>query len=87
MRTIALLLQPGNNAFDVGVAIEVWGRDRTEHGVPPFELRTCARTREPVALERAACRRCPPTRWPGSPALTWWWCPAGRTGSLQWTRR
>ncbi|WP_163511290.1 GlxA family transcriptional regulator [Fodinicola acaciae] len=51
MRTVAMVLQPGNNAFDVGVVVEVWGKDRTEHGLPAFELRRCAATLDPVELE------------------------------------
>ncbi|MGW1010473.1 GlxA family transcriptional regulator [Streptomyces termitum] len=39
---IALLVFPGIRAFDVSVATEVWGADRRDRGVPPFELRRAA---------------------------------------------
>jgi transcriptional regulator GlxA family with amidase domain len=42
MRTIGLLVLPGARSFDVAVAGEVWGIDRTDHGIGPFELRVCA---------------------------------------------
>src|SRR4051794_38446903 len=38
MRSVGLLLLPGARAFDVAVAAEVWGSDRTAYGVPAFRL-------------------------------------------------
>ncbi|MBA3907300.1 MAG: AraC family transcriptional regulator, partial [Pseudonocardiales bacterium] len=48
MRVVGLLLLPGTRAFDVAVAAEVWGIDRTDSGVGPFELRMCGRGTEPL---------------------------------------
>ena len=42
MRVIGLLLLPASRSFDVAVAAEVWGMDRTDAGIGPFELRICA---------------------------------------------
>ncbi|MFD6075827.1 GlxA family transcriptional regulator [Streptomyces hydrogenans] len=39
---IALVCFPGIRAFDVSVVTEVWGTDRTDRGVPAFELRRAA---------------------------------------------
>ncbi|MEV2245020.1 helix-turn-helix domain-containing protein [Streptomyces sp. NPDC049970] len=39
---IALMAFPGVRAFDVSVITEVWGVDRTDRGVPAFELRRVA---------------------------------------------
>ncbi|WP_030761097.1 GlxA family transcriptional regulator [Streptomyces griseus] len=39
---IALLCFPGIRAFDVSVVTEVWGTDRTDRGVPAFDLRRVA---------------------------------------------
>ncbi|MGW1147687.1 GlxA family transcriptional regulator [Streptomyces sp. NPDC002454] len=47
---IALLAFPGIRAFDVSVATEVWGTDRTDLGVPAFELRRVAPDPTPVPL-------------------------------------
>lgn len=47
---IALVAFPGVRAFDVSVITEVWGVDRTDRGVPPFELRRTAAEPAPVAL-------------------------------------
>lgn len=47
---IALLAFPGIRAFDVSVITEVWGVDRTDRGVPAFELRRAAADPAPVAL-------------------------------------
>ncbi|WP_415949267.1 GlxA family transcriptional regulator [Streptomyces sp. KLOTTS4A1] len=49
-RRIALLAFPGIRAFDVSVITEVWGADRTDRGVPGFELRRVAAGPEPVAM-------------------------------------
>ncbi|UQS31333.1 helix-turn-helix domain-containing protein [Streptomyces fradiae] len=37
-----MLAFPGVRAFDVSVVTEVWGVDRADRGVPPFELRRAA---------------------------------------------
>ncbi|MFD9789492.1 GlxA family transcriptional regulator [Streptomyces sp. NPDC059070] len=47
---IALLAFPGIRAFDVSVITEVWGADRTDRGVPAFELRRVAADRTPVPM-------------------------------------
>ncbi|MGW4690352.1 GlxA family transcriptional regulator [Streptomyces sp. NPDC004244] len=47
---IALLAFPGIRAFDVSVITEVWGADRTDRGVPAFELRRVAAGPEPVPM-------------------------------------
>ncbi|MCZ7458743.1 GlxA family transcriptional regulator [Streptomyces sp. WMMC940] len=47
---IALLAFPGVRAFDVSVINEVWGVDRTDRGVPPFELRRAAAGSTPVPM-------------------------------------
>ncbi|QNE76687.1 helix-turn-helix domain-containing protein [Streptomyces finlayi] len=47
---IALLTFPGIRAFDVSVITEVWGVDRTDRGVPAFELRRAAADPAPVPL-------------------------------------
>lgn len=49
MRVVAVLLHDGMWTFDYGVAVEVWGVDRTEAGVPRFELRRCSIDRRTVA--------------------------------------
>jgi transcriptional regulator GlxA family with amidase domain len=36
-----MLLLPGSRIFDVAVVSEVWGIDRTDTGVPEFQLRIC----------------------------------------------
>ncbi|WP_308377737.1 helix-turn-helix domain-containing protein [Streptomyces sp. ISL-98] len=47
---IALLSFPGIRAFDVSVITEVWGVDRTDRGVPEFDLRRVAAERTPVPM-------------------------------------
>lgn len=47
---IALLAFPGIRAFDVSVITEVWGTDRTDRGVPVFDLRRVAEDRTPVPM-------------------------------------
>ncbi|MEU4796505.1 helix-turn-helix domain-containing protein [Streptomyces sp. NPDC023327] len=47
---MALLAFPGIRAFDVSVISEVWGTDRTDRGVPRFELRRVAADPAPVPL-------------------------------------
>lgn len=41
MRTVGLLLLPHSRTFDVAVAAEVWGVDRSDSGIGPFTLRIC----------------------------------------------
>ncbi|CAL9492771.1 GlxA family transcriptional regulator [Streptomyces sp. enrichment culture] len=55
---VAMLAFPGIRAFDVSVITEVWGVDRGDRGVPPFELR------------RAAADPTTPVPIPGGLALT-----------------
>ncbi|WP_433207193.1 GlxA family transcriptional regulator [Nocardia sp. CA-107356] len=47
---IAMLAFPGIRAFDVSVITEVWGVDRTDRGVPAFELHRVAASPEPVLM-------------------------------------
>ncbi|WAL97085.1 GlxA family transcriptional regulator [Streptomyces sp. Je 1-369] len=47
---IALLTFPGVRAFDVSVITEVWGTDRTDRGVPAFDLRRVAADPAPVPI-------------------------------------
>lgn len=47
---IALVAFPGVRAFDVSVITEVWGVDRTDRGVPAFDLRRVAADPAPVPL-------------------------------------
>ncbi|MFE3645780.1 GlxA family transcriptional regulator [Streptomyces sp. NPDC059169] len=47
---IALLASPGIRAFDVAVISEVWDVDRTDRGVPAFELRRVAAAHGPVPM-------------------------------------
>ncbi|MFP3992351.1 helix-turn-helix domain-containing protein [Streptomyces sp. E11-3] len=47
---VALLAFPGIRAFDVSVITEVWGTDRTDRGVPAFDLRRVAADRVPIPL-------------------------------------
>jgi hypothetical protein len=54
IRVMAVLLYDGMLAFDLGVAVEVWGIDRTEAGVPPFELRRCSVGGQAVSGEPAS---------------------------------
>lgn len=50
MDTIGVVVLPGSRLFDFAVVNEVWGIDRTETGVPPFAVRICAPTLDPVPL-------------------------------------
>ncbi len=50
MHTVGLLVLPGTRAFDVAVTAEVWGIDRSDSGIGPFELRVCAPARTSSAL-------------------------------------
>ncbi|MEV5982647.1 helix-turn-helix domain-containing protein [Streptomyces sp. NPDC052114] len=47
---VALLAFPGIRAFDVSVITEVWGADRTDRGVPAFDLRRVAAGPGPVPM-------------------------------------
>jgi len=50
MRTVSVLVLPGSRAFDLAVVGEVWGVDRTDSGVGPFELRLCSPGRVTTAV-------------------------------------
>jgi transcriptional regulator GlxA family with amidase domain len=54
MRTVAVLLHHAVRLFDYGVIHEVFGVDRRDDGVPPFELRRCSAGRRPVTLAGGA---------------------------------
>jgi len=49
LRSVAVLLQEPVALFEYGVLAEVFGIDRTDEGVPPFDYRVCAE--EPGALD------------------------------------
>lgn len=51
---IALVSFPGVRAFDVSVITEVWGVDRTDRGVPPFDLRRIAADPAPIPCAAAS---------------------------------
>lgn len=48
MTVIAVVIYDNMWAFDYGVAVEIWGIDRTEAGVPRFEFRRCSVDGQPV---------------------------------------
>jgi transcriptional regulator GlxA family with amidase domain len=50
VRTVAVLLHHSVRLFDYGVIHEVFGVDRSDDGVPAFELRRCSPGRRPVTL-------------------------------------
>ncbi|NJC68191.1 helix-turn-helix domain-containing protein [Planosporangium thailandense] len=50
MRTVAVLLHHAVRLFDYGVIHEVFGVDRSDDGVPRFDLRRCSPGRRPVTL-------------------------------------
>ncbi|MGC9666327.1 GlxA family transcriptional regulator [Planosporangium sp. 12N6] len=54
MRTVAVLLHHAVRLFDYGVIHEVFGVDRRDDGVPPFDLRRCSPGRRPVRLAGGA---------------------------------
>jgi AraC family transcriptional activator FtrA len=55
LRTVAVVLIDLTAAFEFGVVCEVFGIDRTEDGVPPFEFRVCGeRPGEPLRLSVGA---------------------------------
>ncbi|HET9172954.1 MAG TPA: helix-turn-helix domain-containing protein [Actinospica sp.] len=41
LKTVAALVMEGTAAFELGVVCEVFGIDRTDDGVPPFDFRVC----------------------------------------------
>lgn len=49
-----MVLDDGMRIFDYAVVVEVWGIDRTESGVPLFELRHCSVRRRPITTDAAA---------------------------------
>ncbi|MCE6997890.1 helix-turn-helix domain-containing protein [Saccharothrix sp. S26] len=51
MRTVGVLVLPGSRMFDVSVVGEVWGVDRGDAGIGPFELRLCAPGRAATPVE------------------------------------
>jgi transcriptional regulator GlxA family with amidase domain len=51
MRTVAVLLHADTRLFDFAVVHEVFGVDRRQHGLPPFELRRCAHRQRAVRAE------------------------------------
>lgn len=54
MRTVAVILYDDIRAFDYAVIAEVWGEDRTDSGVPGFELRRCSAGARPVRMHPGA---------------------------------
>ena len=51
LQTVAVVLPPRPALFELGVVTEVFGIDRTDDGVPPFDFRVCAeRPGEPLPL-------------------------------------
>ncbi|MGA5895101.1 GlxA family transcriptional regulator [Streptomyces venetus] len=50
MYRVALVVFPGVRAFEVSIATEVWGVDRTPLGVPPSEIRRCSDVQEPLPM-------------------------------------
>lgn len=51
MRVVGVLVLPHSRTFDIAVACEVWGIDRSDSGVPVFELRICSpgKTTQPLS--------------------------------------
>ncbi|MFC1403923.1 MULTISPECIES: helix-turn-helix domain-containing protein [Streptacidiphilus] len=55
LKTVAVMLIDDSAPFEFGVVCEVFGIDRTEDGVPPFDFRVCGeRAGEPVRLSIGA---------------------------------
>ncbi|MGG5260657.1 GlxA family transcriptional regulator [Phycicoccus avicenniae] len=48
LRTVAVLLQEPVALFEYGVLAEVFGIDRTEEGLPPFDYRVCSEEDRPL---------------------------------------
>jgi transcriptional regulator GlxA family with amidase domain len=42
IKSVAVIVAEGSAAFELGVLCEVFGVDRTDDGVPPFDFRICA---------------------------------------------
>lgn len=63
---IALVSFPGVRAFDVSVITEVWGVDRTDRGVPLFDLHRAAADPASIPLRGASPspRTAPSPGWP-----------------------
>lgn len=53
MLTIGVVLLPDARVFDVAVIAEVFGIDRTDHGVPPFDVRWCSQGRRRTPMHPA----------------------------------
>jgi transcriptional regulator GlxA family with amidase domain len=55
LKTVAVMLIDDSAPFEFGVVCEVFGIDRTDDGVPPFDFRVCGeRAGEPVRLSVGA---------------------------------
>ncbi|WP_406281818.1 GlxA family transcriptional regulator [Embleya sp. NBC_00896] len=54
MEKVAIVVFDGARMFDLAVATEVWAPHQSAYGVPEFEVRRCAVTREPVGLTGGA---------------------------------
>ena len=55
LKTVAVILIDDSAPFEFGVVCEVFGIDRTDDGVPPFDFRVCGeRAGEPVRLNVGA---------------------------------
>ncbi|MBD8080768.1 helix-turn-helix domain-containing protein [Cellulosimicrobium arenosum] len=55
LRTVAVVVSDGLAPFEFGVVCEVFGLDRTEQGVPPFDFRVCGpHAGEPVTTSVGA---------------------------------
>jgi AraC family transcriptional activator FtrA len=55
LKTVAVMLIDDSAPFEFGVVCEVFGIDRTDDGVPPFDFRVCGeRAGEPVRLNVGA---------------------------------
>jgi len=51
LSTVALVVPERATLFELGVVHEVFGIDRTDDGVPPFDFRACSeRPGEPIAM-------------------------------------
>lgn len=55
MRCVGVLVSDQVRVFDYAVATEVWGLDRTDRGVPRFEIRICGQRSEPRVKPGFAC--------------------------------
>lgn len=50
MKRVGVIALPGTRTFDIAVVSEVWGIDRTQYGLPRFELRICMPDGTPIRL-------------------------------------